>query len=339
MERHWKYFLLLLWLSYLFVSGVLLFTRGFLLNREVLPQKAKCKLANVICNVTNQSNTDSHSSLQSSDNYFSAEPPQCVQEMWREKSDSTENQLTCSLSVTKVVLIVIDALKFDFVYFDERLMDHELLPYQNKLTVINDLLIKEPNYSRLFKFIADPPTTTMQRLKGLTTGSLPTFIDVGSNFATPEINEDNLLDQIKAQNKNIVFMGDDTWSGLYPNRFVREYSYPSFDVWDLDTVDNGIMNHLLREIVKKDWSLLVAHFLGVDHCGHRYGPYHSEMARKLSEMNDMIRYRDILHKYACVRVCSDGIYNFIILYFFFIADQWWIQLMMIQCCLLLVIME
>jgi len=36
----------------------------------------------------------------------------------------------------------------------------------------------------------------MQRLKGLTTGSLPTFIDAGSNFASSEINEDNFLDQI-----------------------------------------------------------------------------------------------------------------------------------------------
>lgn len=303
MERQWKCFLLLLWLSYLFVSGVLLFTRGFLLNREVLPQKAKCKPANLTCNVTtNHSNSNFHSPLQSSHNCFSAEPRHYAQEMRKEQNDMTENQLACSLSVTKVVLIVIDALKFDFVYFDDKLMDHELLPYQNKLTIINDLLTKEPNYTRLFKFIADPPTTTMQRLKGLTTGSLPTFIDVGSNFATPEINEDNLLDQIKAQNKNIVFLGDDTWSGLYPNRFIREHSYPSFNVWDLDTVDSGIMNHLLQEIVRKDWSLLVAHFLGVDHCGHRYGPYHSEMARKLHEMNDMIRYRYILQKHMCMCV-------------------------------------
>jgi phosphatidylinositol glycan class O len=210
-----------------------------------------------------------------------------------------EDQQTCWLSRTKVVLIIIDALKFDFVYFDEKLQDQELLPYQNKLKVINDLLTKEPNRTRLFKFIADPPTTTMQRLKGLTTGSLPTFVDVGSNFATTEINEDNILDQIKAQNKNIVFMGDDTWSGLYPKRFIREYSYPSFNVWDLDTVDSGIMNHLLSEIVKKDWSLLVAHFLGVDHCGHRYGPYHPEMARKLNEMNDMIRYGHICLTHTC----------------------------------------
>ena len=44
--------------------------------------------------------------------------------------------------------------------------------------------------------MADPPTTTMQRLKALTTGSLPTFIDAGSNFATNEINEDNIIDQV-----------------------------------------------------------------------------------------------------------------------------------------------
>ena len=36
-----------------------------------------------------------------------------------------------------------------------------------------------PQQTALFRFIADPPTTTMQRLKGLTTGSLPTFVDAG----------------------------------------------------------------------------------------------------------------------------------------------------------------
>jgi len=27
----------------------------------------------------------------------------------------------------------------------------------------------------------------------------------------------------------------------------------------------------------------------VDHCGHKHGPMHEEMARKLGEMNEMIR--------------------------------------------------
>ena len=52
-------------------------------------------------------------------------------------------------------------------------------------------------HGRLFEFLADPPTTTMQRLKGLTTGSLPTFIDLSSNFGSYAITEDNIIEQVK----------------------------------------------------------------------------------------------------------------------------------------------
>lgn len=44
-------------------------------------------------------------------------------------------------------------------------------------------------------------------------------------------------------------------------------------------------NKIYDEIEKDDWGLLVAHYLGVDHAGHRYGPNHPEMARKLNEVN------------------------------------------------------
>lgn len=39
---------------------------------------------------------------------------------------------------------------------------------------------------------------------------------------------------------------------------------------------------------KNDWDVVIAHFLGVDHCGHKYGPLHKEMSRKLNEMNTVI---------------------------------------------------
>lgn len=84
-------------------------------------------------------------------------------------------------------------------------------------------------------------------------------------------------------------MGDDTWTGLYPDRFLRSYPYPSFNVWDLDTVDNGVTLNLFPEIKKNDWHLLIGHYLGVDHAGHKHGPSHPEMSRKLGEMNDVIK--------------------------------------------------
>lgn len=44
-----------------------------------------------------------------------------------------------------------------------------------------------------------------------------------------------------------------------------------------------------NELKKRDWDLLIAHFLGVDHCGHKHGPLHHEMGRKLTEMNSVIK--------------------------------------------------
>lgn len=39
-------------------------------------------------------------------------------------------------------------------------------------------------------------------------------------------------------------MGDDTWENLFPKRFHRSLPFPSFNVKDLHTVDNGILQHL-----------------------------------------------------------------------------------------------
>lgn len=80
----------------------------------------------------------------------------------------------------RAVVLVIDALRYDFVDVQPQSKEY----YHNKLPHVQTLLADKPHSSRLYKFIADPPTTTMQRLKGLTTGSLPTFVDAGLSFLT-----------------------------------------------------------------------------------------------------------------------------------------------------------
>lgn len=39
-------------------------------------------------------------------------------------------------------------------------------------------------------------------------------------------------------------MGDDTWKDLFPGAFSQAFFFSSFNVRDLHTVDNGIMEHL-----------------------------------------------------------------------------------------------
>lgn len=260
-----KYTCLACFLVSMYTISIFIFAKGFLLKRVVVQKNSTC---------------DAEFALQSD--------MHGKEGCWMHRRYS------------KAIVVIIDALKFDFLEYDTEVGDS--LHYKNKLPVVRNLLTRRPLHSKLYKFIADPPTTTLQRIKGLTTGSLPTFVDAGANFASSEILEDNFIDQLVKLGKPVKFLGDDTWMSLFPNRFYKSFPYPSFNVKDLHTVDNGILENLYVQLRKKDWSLTIAHFLGVDHCGHRFGPDHPAMAEKLSQMNSVIRclYDTLLFKIVIV---------------------------------------
>ena len=164
----------------------------------------------------------------------------------------------------KAIFLVIDALRFDFVIPIPGSEEY----YHNNFPILYDLANSKSDHAVLLKFMADPPTTTLQRLKGLTTGSLPTFIDAGSNFDGDAIDEDNWLLQLHRINKTIAFMGDDTWKALFSEYIHPDYNFPydSLNVWDLHTVDNGVIEHMYPLISKENctkWDLLVGHFWGL----------------------------------------------------------------------------
>lgn len=58
---------------------------------------------------------------------------------------------------------------------------------------------------------------------------------------------------------------------------------------DLHTVDDGVLSHLATELAKRDWDVLVAHFLGVDHVGHTFGPASQAMEEKLDQIDAALR--------------------------------------------------
>lgn len=240
--------------------AVLLFCKGFLLRRVVIPEYSNC--------------THEH--------YPQLDPADT-------SSDVMDNQ-SCHFYPRKfkrVVWLLIDALRYDFVEYNSTL---DPVPvYRNKLPFVRDLLKDHPQNTRLFRFVADPPTTTMQRLKALTTGSLPTFIDIGSNFNSYEITEDSLPYQARANRRNLTFIGDDTWLGLYGGMLTKVFEYPSLNVKDLHTVDNGVIEHMVPELEKNDAEFVIGHFLGVDHVGHTYGSTHWSMGEKLSQMNEVLK--------------------------------------------------
>lgn len=83
---------------------------------------------------------------------------------------------------------------------------------------------------------AASPTITMPRIKAITTGSIPSFLDVILNFAESDTTstlaaQDTWLAQMKAKGTGkMVMYGDDTWIKLFPGSFDRMDGTSSFFV-------------------------------------------------------------------------------------------------------------
>lgn len=249
---------------FIHITGLYFFTRGFLLTRLVLEEKSSC-----------------------------AEPPIALSTSYKALGNP-ENGCWHPKTFDKAIVLIIDALRYDFTVPFKPTDEHPAQAFHNALPFLWETAVREPNNAFLLPFIADPPTSTLQRLKGLTTGTLPTFIDIGSNFAGTAIEEDNLLMQMRDQGKRIVHLGDDTWTALFPGYFEGNLSraYDSLNVWDLHSVDNGVNEHLfplLQKHMTPQWDITIGHYLGVDHAGHRYGPNHPAMKTKLQQMDTVLR--------------------------------------------------
>lgn len=140
----------------------------------------------------------------------------------------------------------------------------------------------------------------MPRVKGLTSGSVPSFLDLILNFAESDTSsslatQDTWLAQIKAHlpstdgdQGKLVFYGDDTWLKLFPDFFARTDGTSSFFVSDFTEVDNNVTRHVPGELNQPDWNAMILHYLGLDHIGHKSGPLSPNMLPKQQEMDTIV---------------------------------------------------
>lgn len=76
----------------------------------------------------------------------------------------------------------------------------------------------------------------MPRVKAITTGSIPSFLDMILNFAESDkssslAHQDTWLAQMKSKkDSNLIMYGDDTWLKLFPDTFGRSDGTSSFFV-------------------------------------------------------------------------------------------------------------
>ena len=109
----------------------------------------------------------------------------------------------CGVTPThkRLVFIVIDALRFDLISPDP---PSPASPYyHNIVTLPRELTASSPDRSFLFDSYADPPTTSSQRVKGMMTGSFPSYVEFLSCFRGLPVHEDSFIHQLVDAGKKV----------------------------------------------------------------------------------------------------------------------------------------
>ncbi|GAA6005051.1 hypothetical protein JCM10207_008493 [Rhodosporidiobolus poonsookiae] len=222
----------------------------------------------------------------------------------------SEGDSAASAPFSRLAFVVVDALRSDFLIGPDShfsfarsfISEGKALPYTA---------------------IAQAPTVTLPRLKALTTGSNPTFLDAILNIADESTSSatfehvDSWLYQLvhrdEKEKAKLVFAGDDTWLRLFPQSwFAWSEGVSSFFVSDTVTVDTNVTRHLDALLSSAsadslpppaDWDALILHYLGLDHIGHLGGPESPLMPQKQAEMDDVIQR---LYSHLAERDQADG---------------------------------
>ncbi|GAA6046359.1 hypothetical protein JCM3770_004881 [Rhodotorula araucariae] len=214
---------------------------------------------------------------------------------------------------SRLAFVVVDALRSDFAFGPA-----------SPMRFVSSLV--ESGHALPYTAVAQAPTVTLPRLKAMTTGSNPTFLDAVLNVAEESIASaalegvDSWLRQLALckgdePSKKVVFAGDDTWLRLFPREwFAWHNGVSSFFVSDTVTVDSNVTRHLDSLLTAHDsapttgsppwdWDVMVLHYLGLDHVGHLGGPGSHLMEPKQVEMDSVIRR---VYQYLKLRDAADG---------------------------------
>ena len=126
----------------------------------------------------------------------------------------------------KVIMLLVDALREDFVEFDTNTHLHldteaDHAYKGKKLTLFKEVKEREANNTILLPLMSEMPTVTNTRVKGLLSGTLTTFFDVSDEFTSGAAKEDNVLWQLKHKKYKkgkepvIVYYGDYIWDDIW----------------------------------------------------------------------------------------------------------------------------
>lgn len=233
-KTHAQYVVLLIALLILQFIALAFFTKGFLLTRPVydnvsyIPQGSTSKFNKTIMLIISDVGWE---------NVIPIDKDEPVKNNYNFNNNNEYDNYKTSSSISNEYDLF-NNLPVFFNEFNNSITD----PYYNN----SALLLKMKTY---------PPFNTLQRIKCLTAGSIPSYVDTGITFYGSIIEEDNLLKQLHLHDRKLDFTGNKYWNLLY-NSYFNDFKQPE----NINDTFKFMNDHLLPKN-KDQWDVLVGHIL------------------------------------------------------------------------------
>lgn len=219
----------------------------------------------------------------------------------------------------RVVLMLIDGMRYDFIRHMPFVHGTLEARWGRKNGDQDAVEIGTDADADAIGFVtyAHPPTVTMPRLRAMMTGQMPQFIaDIVENLQEQQevdqhhqavVEMDSVLLQLKRKypRSEIHLFGDQTWFRLFGRHMFSTQSQGTTSLFVKDTVEVDLnvtrdvfttySDILLEDTVgdcedtSPPWSMLILHYLGLDHVGHCGDLHTPRMIEKLHEMDDVVQ--------------------------------------------------
>ena len=185
----------------------------------------------------------------------------------------------------KVVMFIIDALRFDYLLNYENI-DYDPRLQDLKLNQFNKKYFEEPDKFVILRAISDTPTATVMRVPSLMTGNVPRKGSVLTAFgALPSI-EDSIPRQLFNHGRKTGFAGDPILAEYFPN-YMEVVNVEAFNLRDED-VDAPSKDFLNKKIQEGKFDCLLSHLLHIDHAGHLTTLYSQQMRHAMVDADTFL---------------------------------------------------
>jgi len=169
----------------------------------------------------------------------------------------------------KVVMLLVDALRFDYLLNGESTESNKRLP-DHKLKRLNNKIAENPEKFVVIRARADAPTMTVNRIPCIATGNIPPKLALLQALEASKSVEDSFLRQLKVLNRTSYFTGDPLWVQYFPEEFTETQAALGFNIKD-QNVDSNPIPFLKNKIIENNFDFLLGHLLAIDHMGHAHG--------------------------------------------------------------------